>query len=154
MKWDWKRHVFALALIVVGCVAAWYFSSILPDTVPSHFNTEGTADQWSPKSQLIALGIAVPVGLFILLTFVPLVDPFWRRIQSKYNLFLIFRDIAMGAIVYFTIVEYLSASEGSYAANMSGLGIGLTLIFIGNYLPKLPRNFFFGIRSPWRKSVV
>lgn len=118
MKWDWKRHVFALALIVVGCVAAWYFSSILPDTVPSHFNTEGTADQWSPKSQLIALGIAVPVGLFILLTFVPLVDPFWRRIQSKYNLFLIFRDIAMGAIVYFTIVEYLSASEGSYAANM------------------------------------
>ena len=149
MKWEWKRHIFALALIVVAGVAAWYFWDILPDTVPSHFNTDGSADQWSPKSYVIALSIAIPVGVFLLLTFVPLFDPFWRKIQSKYNLFLIFRDIAMGAIVYFTIVEYFSAREGRFAANLSGLGIGLTFIFIGNYLPKLPRNFFFGIRSPW-----
>jgi uncharacterized membrane protein len=32
---------------------------------------------------------------------------------------------------------------------MFGVGFGILFILLGNYLPKLPRNFFFGIRSPW-----
>ncbi len=149
MKWDLKSHLFALAMIIVAGVAALYFSAILPDTVPSHYGTEGIPDQWSPKSELIILGVASPVGLFLVLTFIPRIDPFWKKLQSKYGLLLIFRDIAMGAVVYFAVIGYLSAHDGKYAANMSGLGIGLTSILVGNYLPKLPRNFFFGIRSPW-----
>jgi len=149
MKWDFKDHLFALAMIVSLCLASVYFSSILPETVPSHFNIDGIADKWSSKSEVMFLGIAAPVGVFVILTFIPLIDPFWKKIQSKYNLFLVFRDIALGAVVYFVIVGYLSARDGTYAANMSGLGRGLFFIILGNYLPKLPRNFFFGVRTPW-----
>jgi uncharacterized membrane protein len=149
MKWELKRHLFALAMIVVAALAGAYFSSVLPDVIPSHFGSDGTANQWSPKSRVIALGVAAPVGVFLLLTFIPLIDPFWKRIQSKYDLFLVFRDIALGAIVYFVIVGYVSAKEGTYETNLAGLGLGLLFILMGNYLPKLPRNFFFGIRSPW-----
>jgi uncharacterized membrane protein len=149
MKWDLKRHLFALAMVAVTLAAAMYYSPVLPDSVPSHFNTEGIADHWSPKSLVIAFCILAPLGIFALLTFVPLIDPFWKRIQGKYNLFLVFRDIAMGSMVYFSIVVYISAVEGTYASNLSGFGFGLMFVLFGNYLPRLPRNFFFGIRSPW-----
>jgi uncharacterized membrane protein len=149
MKWDFKNHLFALAMIVSLCLAAVYFSYTLPDTVPSHFNIDGIADKWSSKSDVVFLGIAAPVGVFVILTFIPLIDPFWKRIQNKYNLFLVFRDISIGFIVYFSIVGYVSAREGTLATNMVVLGIGLLFMFLGNYLPKLPRNFFFGVRTPW-----
>ena len=149
MKWDMKKHLFAFAMILVAAAAAIYFSPLLPDPVPSHFNVEGAPDKWSPKSEVILVGVGAPAAIFVILTFIPLIDPFWRRIQGKYDLFLILRDIAVGAVVYFTVVTYFSAMSGSYASTMTGLGFGLTFMFLGNYLPKLPRNFFFGIRSPW-----
>ena len=149
MKWDARNHVFALAMILVAGLSAMYFSPILPDTVPSHYDINGTADRWSPKSQVIIVGVTAPVGVFVILTFVPLVDPFWKRIQNKYNLFLVFRDISIGFIVYFSIVGYVSAREGALATNMVVLGFGVLFMFLGNYLPKLPRNFFFGVRTPW-----
>ena len=149
MKWDLKRHLFALAMIVVAVLVAVYYASVLPDVVPSHFGADGSADQWSPKSGVILLGIALPVGTFLLLTFIPLIDPFWKRIQNRYNMFLVFRDIALGCMVYFALVIDISAKEGRFAMNMAGLGFGILFILLGNYLPKLPRNFFFGIRSPW-----
>ncbi len=31
-------------------------------------------------------------------------------------------------------------------------GTGLLVIFIGNYLSKVPKNFFLGIRTPWTLS--
>lgn len=149
MKWRLKRDIFALCMIAAICIMTIYFSSILPEIVPSHFNAEGTADRWAPKSTVLLLGLGVPVVLYLLLTFIPFIDPFWRRIQPKYDIFLLFRDMAMAFFVYFALVEYVSASEGRFQTSMFGAGFGILFIVLGNYLPKLPRNFFFGIRSPW-----
>jgi uncharacterized membrane protein len=55
----------------------------------------------------------------------------------------------MGFAAYMTVVEYVSAQQGKFQVGMFGFGFGLLFILLGNYLPKLPRNFFFGIRSPW-----
>ncbi len=149
MKWRLKRDLFALGMIAVIVLLTLYFSSILPDTVPSHFNAEGAPDSWAPKSTVLLLGLGVPVGLYLLLTFIPFIDPFWRRIQPKYDIFLLFRDLAMAFFVYSSLVTYISARDGRFQTGMFGVGFGLLLALLGNYLPKLPRNFFFGIRSPW-----
>ena len=44
---------------------------------------------------------------------------------------------------------HTSAKDGIFRSDLFGIGFGLLFILLGNYLPKLPRNFFFGIRSPW-----
>jgi uncharacterized membrane protein len=149
MQWDLNKHLFALAMIVAAGLAAVYFSTVLPGVIPSHFAADGMPDRWSPKAEVILVSVGIVVGIFVLLTFLPLVDPFWKKIQGKYNLFLIFRDIAMGSAVYFTVLVYVSARERAFATHLTSLGFGLMLMLIGNYLPKLPRNFFFGIRTPW-----
>jgi len=42
-----------------------------------------------------------------------------------------------------------TAIRGKLPEEIMGVGLGLLFILMGNYLPRLPRNFFFGIRTPW-----
>ena len=149
MKWNIKRDIFALALIVVSIIVGLYFYSVLPQTVASHFNAEGSPDGYSSKMQLVIIGISMPIVLYFLLTFIPFIDPFKKKFEKNYNIFLLFRDLAIAFTVFMMTLTFISAKEGTFRSDLFGIGFGLLFILLGNYLPKLPRNFFFGIRSPW-----
>lgn len=149
MKWNLKRDVFALSLLIIFLLISWYFYGILPDTIPSHFDMNGLPDDYSAKSTVIILGIGISVILYFALTFLPMIDPFWKMIEKKYNLFLLFRDLVMGFVIFEFILTLISAKDGLFRDDLFGIGFGLLFVLLGNYMPKLPRNFFFGIRSPW-----
>jgi len=148
-RWNWKRELWALAMIVAVVLITLYFYPSLPDPMPSHYGFDGKADNFSAKDAFIMIYVGMCVGVYLLMTFIPWVDPFWKRIQSKYNIFLIMRDCAMFFFLYFYVVILLSAKTGYLHDAVFGVGIGLFFMLLGNYLPRLPRNFFFGIRSPW-----
>ncbi len=149
MKWNFKRDIFAISLVFFSIFIAIYFYPQLPNIVPSHFNSDGIPDGYSPKNDLIALSIGIPVAIYFLLTFIPFIDPFKKKIEKNYNIFLLFRDLAIVFMVFMTLLNFISAKEGKFRSDLFGIGFGLLFILLGNYLPKLPRNFFFGIRSPW-----
>ncbi|MHB1688029.1 MAG: SdpI family protein [Ignavibacteriaceae bacterium] len=149
MKWNFKRDIFALALIAASIIIAFYYYSILPQTVASHFNAEGSPDGYSSKISLVLIGTGIPIVLYFLLTFIPFIDPFKKKIEKNYNIFLLFRDLAIAFTIFMMTLTFISAKEGTFQSNLFGIGFGLLFILLGNYLPKLPRNFFFGIRSPW-----
>lgn len=149
MNWNIRRDIFPLGLLVLFGIGAFYFYPGLPDTIPSHFNMNGIPDAFSPKSTVIWLSIGSAVLLYLVLTFIPLIDPFWKRIQSRYSIFLIFRDIVIAFLLFIFVVIIYSAKEGRLLNNLLGVGLGFLFLVMGNYLPRLPRNFFFGIRSPW-----
>jgi uncharacterized membrane protein len=152
MKWNFKRDLLPIGIIVVFIAISLYFYSVLPETVPSHFNGDGVADGYSSKMFLILFGIGESLFLYLLLTFIPFIDPFWKKIEGKYNLFLIFRDIALVFSLFIYVVLLFSAKKGALETGAYGIGFGMLFILLGNYLPKLPRNFFFGIRVPWTLS--
>lgn len=149
MKWSFKRDIFSFVMIVISIIIAFYFYPNLPDTVATHFNTDGLPDRYSSKIVLLELGVGVPILLYLLLTFIPFIDPFRKKIEKNYNIFFLFRDIAIAFMVFMMILDIISAKEGIFRSDLFGIGFGLLFILMGNYLPKLPRNFFFGIRSPW-----
>lgn len=149
MKWKFKREIFSLFLIAVSIIVSFYFYPGLPQTVPTHFNGDGIANGYSSKMSLMIMGTGLPVALYLLLTFVPYIDPFKKKIMNNYNIFLLFRDLVVGFSVYMLVIIFISAKDGKLNTGLLGIGLGLLFIFLGNYLPKLPRNFFFGIRSPW-----
>jgi len=149
MKWNPKREILPLAVFIILAGLSLYFYPRLPESVPSHFDYRGAADGFSSKGNVVLFNIVVAVGLYLLLTFLPFIDPFWRRIQSKYSLFLVFRDFMLLFLLFMYVLIILGAKEGKLPTGALGTGFGLLFVFIGNYLPKLPRNFFFGIRSPW-----
>jgi uncharacterized membrane protein len=47
------------------------------------------------------------------------------------------------------VISLLAAREGHFSITALGVGLGILFMLIGNYLPKIPRNWFFGIRTPW-----
>src|SRR3989337_3440714 len=152
MRWNVKREIFPFVIIALFVILSIYFYPILQERIPSHLNLNGMPDKYSPKSHVVWLNLGLAAFIYLLLTFIPFIDPFWKRIQTKYNVFLMFRDFALLFFLFFYLLELFSAKEGRLERSVYGIGFGLLFIFLGNYLPKLPRNFFFGIRSPWTLS--
>jgi uncharacterized membrane protein len=152
MVWKLKRDLFPLGIIVLVCVLSIIFYAGLPESVPSHFNAEGAPDRFLPKLEFMIIIVGAILGMYLLLTFLPFIDPLWKKIQSKYHILLIFRDVALVLLLYLYVLNIVAAKEGHLRVDLLGVGLGFLFVLLGNYLPKLPRNWFFGIRVPWTLS--
>lgn len=149
MKWQLKREWLPLVVLLVMAITAWYVYPTLPDRVPTHFNIHGEADDYSGKAGFTAFTLGGCTALYLVLTFIPWLDPFRKKIEQRYETFLKFRNLTL---FFFAIVFFLSihaARTGQFEPRWLGFGFGALFIALGNYLPQLPRNFFFGVRSPW-----
>ena len=149
MKLSMKHEIIPFGIMVVLVILSFYFYPGLPDTVPSHFNMHGAPDGYSPKLQFMMIFWGISIGLYLILTFIPLIDPFWKKIESRYGTLLLLRDFAMLFMVFIFVVSIIGAKRGTLPVQIMNFGLGFLFIFLGNWLPKLPRNFFFGIRTPW-----
>jgi len=149
MRWSIKREILPLGVMIALLVLSFYFYPGLPDTVASHFNSRGVPDGYMPKPQFFLLFGGLIAGLYLLLTFIPLIDPFWRKIQPRYGIFLMMRDLAMLFFLFMFVLAIVGARTGALPVQALNIGFGLLFVLLGNWLPKLPRNFFFGIRTPW-----
>jgi uncharacterized membrane protein len=149
MKWQLKRELLPLAILLVMAVTAFIVYPTLPDKIPTHFNNNGEPDDYSSRQWFMVFTIGMCIVLYLTLTFIPWIDPFWKKIQHRYETFMILRNLVL---LFFAVIFFLSihaARTGHFAAHWMSIGVGALFIALGNYLPRLPRNFFFGIRSPW-----
>ncbi len=55
-------------------------------------------------------------------------------------------------LLFLYLLSLLAVKEGALRVEVLGIGFGLLFALLGNYMPKLPRNWFFGIRNPWTLS--
>jgi uncharacterized membrane protein len=149
MKWKFKREIFPIIIIVIYGILTIYFYPTLPESVPSHFNKDGLADRYSSKLLTVLAYLGLALLLYFILTFIPFIDPFWKKIQKRYSLFLLLRDFILLFFLFLYLLILLSAQGGRLPKNVLGVGFGFLFVLVGNYLPKLPRNFFFGVRVPW-----
>jgi uncharacterized membrane protein len=149
MKLSMKHEIVPIGILVVLLILSFYFYPGLPDKVASHFNMSGTPDGYSPKLQFMMIFWGICIGMYLILTFIPLIDPFWKKIESRYGTLLLLRDFAMLFMVFIFVVSIIGAKRGTLPVQVMNIGLGFLFIFLGNWLPKLPRNFFFGIRTPW-----
>lgn len=149
MNWQFRREALPLAILLTMIVAGAILYPTLPDKIPTHFNIQGEADHYSGRSSFMMVTIGLCVALYIVLTFIVCIDPFWKKIQHRYDAFMILRNLVL---LFFALIFFLSihaARIGRFEPRWLGIGFGLLFIAMGNYLPRLPRNFFFGVRSPW-----
>jgi uncharacterized membrane protein len=152
MAWKFTRELVPLGILIAVVVLAVVYGPGLPEQVPSHFDVNGYADDTMPRTTFLLMIPGVVVGIYLLLTFIPYIDPLWKKIQPRYNVLLLLRDFIMGFMLVMFVMNLIAVREGRLSATGMGLGLGILFMLIGNYLPKTPRNWFFGIRSPWTMS--
>lgn len=152
MKLNWKREMFPLTVLAAMAVVGTCYYPILPGIVPSHFNLQGRPDGWMPKPAYYLLTGGMSVAVYLLLTFLAKVDPLKKKIESKFGVVLLIRDVLL---VFFAVLFFLgldAAKEGAMHVRFLGIALGLLFVVLGNYMPKVPQNWFLGIRTPWTIS--
>ena len=152
MIWNVKRELVPLGILIAVVVLAFIYGPGLPDQVPSHFDANGYPDDTMPRTVFLVLIPGIVAGLYLFLTFIPFVDPLWKKIQPRYNVLLLLRDFTMGFMLMMFVMNLIAVREGRLAATQTNFVNDRRLDVTGNYLPKTPRNWFFGIRSPWTMS--
>ena len=121
----------------------------LPETVPTHFNLQGEADDWSDKSALIWLTCILSLPIYVIMLIIPRIDPKNKieQMGGKFYTIRLILTIFMSALGIYII-------NASYTGNMTGMNyllmiIGAFFAVIGNYMPAMRPNYFIGIRTPW-----
>ena len=136
--------VLGLALLM----ALWY--SELPDPMPSHWNMKGEVDGWMDRETNLALLLGLPLFCWALMKVIPLISPkgfrtddFSDTINVMQTALVVFLS-AIGAAVMLETRNF-----GLDMTNYVLIAVGGLLIVLGNYLGKVRKNFFIGIRTPW-----
>jgi uncharacterized membrane protein len=150
MKLYSKKEIFPILLILAIFAVGLYFWPQLPDRVPSHWNAYGQIDGWSSKTFAILFFPALIAGLYLLLSFVPLMDPLKINIELFSHFYFWFKTVF---ILFFGAVFFLTIYAGlGHALDIGRFilpGIAILFFFLGLFMPKIRKNYTIGIRLPW-----
>ncbi len=148
-----KNFKWGILVLVLHALVAAYFSVTLPDTaqIPTHWNIHNEIDGWAGKTMGTWGLLGVNVLIFLLLFAMPFYSPKYRRNEHRFE-----KVVPVVALVMAVFLG-LIAIYGLWIAKVGEIPgvvfilvlIGLLFIFLGNILPKVPKNFFIGIRTPW-----
>lgn len=150
MKTITKFHVGGLVLAAVALLLSALAYGHLPDPVPTHWNWHGEVDGWTPKPLGAFVLPLLMVGLSVLFVVLPRISPQRFRMEGF--------DRAYGVMILALQSLFLLLTGLVHLAGMGfdvdvgrtvALTIGLLFMVFGNYLGKVTRNFFLGIRTPW-----
>lgn len=134
--------------IAVG-VAVWLWPH-LPARVPSHWDASGQPDGYAPRFWAVAMWPMLILGLAMLTVALPRISPKRFEMESFAGIYAALMLAIQGVMLVLGIAAMLAGAGHSVPmATVAPLAIGVLLMVLGNYMGKLRRNFFMGIRTPW-----
>ncbi|MDP2708825.1 MAG: SdpI family protein [bacterium] len=148
-----KTEIIPWLLIVFSLAASAYLYSRLPERVATHWNFAGQSDGYgSGKAQAVIFPLLI-IGLYLMFLFIPYIDPKKDRYAEFSKIYHIFKNIilTMMAVIYAMVGLNGLGYSVPVGLIMPAL-IGSLFIVIGNYMGKIKRNWFMGIRTPWTLS--
>lgn len=151
--WVWKED-WPLFLAMAGAfITSAVLYPTLPEKVPIHWDINDQVNGWGSRFEALFLSLGMAVGIYLLILFIPLIDP-RRRNYTKFG--SSFRIIRFVLVLFMLLVwgATIAAARGMHV-NMNLLmpaAISILLIVMGNVMPRLRHNWFIGVRTPWSLS--
>ena len=138
-----------LGMAATGAYVAWIYPS-LPDPMPTHWNATGQVDDFTAKVFGAPLLVAIPLFIFIVFKLIPIISPRGFRTESFANVFniLMTASVLFGCVIGFGVAR-AALDPGLNMPAFVFVAVGFLLVVIGNFLGKVRKNFFLGIRTPW-----
>ncbi|MGR3775680.1 SdpI family protein [Bacillus paramycoides] len=147
-----KKHIFAIILILITCIAWAYAWPNLPDTMTIHWGTEG-ANGFASKFNAMLLTLGIMIFIYILLTVTPKIDP-KKKNYDKFSKSYTIMNYSVLVVLFLVNMLVIGVGLG-YEIPMNStpyIIVGLLFIVMGNYLPQCKPNYFVGIKTPWTLS--
>lgn len=145
------RSLFLSVLFLLMLMAAfvWLYPQ-MPALVPVHWNAYGQINGYASPIRAVAVPLIVIACLALLTVALPTISPRGYEITPFVSVFVVVMLAAQAFVLITGLGILLSAAGhpiGRFMIKM--LPIGVLLMIIGNYMGKLRKNFFAGIRTPW-----
>jgi uncharacterized membrane protein len=139
-----------IALVIVAAVVGAALYGQLPDRVATHFDIHGRPDGFAPKAVVVLVEPLALALLGLVFLVLPRIAPKGFRLEPFLRTYEIIAIAVMAmAFADMLLPLWLALGHRVEPDRAVNLGLGLLLIVIGNYLGKVTRNFFVGIRTPW-----
>ena len=150
MKIFSKKEIIPIVLIIIAFIVGLQLYPQLPEQMPSHWNAQGEIDAWSGKGFAVWFPPLLALAVYLLMTFLPLIDPLKKRYKEFINYYFgikLLLVIFLLALYGFTLAVGLGAKLNILYFILPAISI--LFIIIGLFLPKIKKNYFVGIRTPW-----
>ncbi len=153
IKLSVKSEFVPIILLIASWILSFYFYAHFPASVPVHWNFAGEANRYGSRAEGAFAIPAILTGMYALFLALPWLDPRGERYAE------------FGRVYHFIKAAIIAVMSGVYAiSGLASLGfpvrvnvavpwlIGILLIILGNYMGKIKRNWFVGVRTPWTLS--
>ncbi|AKG52779.1 hypothetical protein DGWBC_0089 [Dehalogenimonas sp. WBC-2] len=150
MKITWRSEAFNLLLMAAMFITAALAWSGAPDSIPVHWGISGEVDGYGGKFEGLLLLPLMTVGIYLMLLFIPRIDPKRANYDRFGNVYRIIRTllVVFMAVVYGVTIAYINEVSID-VGRVIPVMVGILLAVLGNYFGKLKPTWFVGIRTPW-----
>lgn len=154
MRRFFTSPLLAIALLAIAPIVATILYPGLPETVPVHFDAEGVANKFRPKSSIwvpVSILSLVGLGVYFLVSNLHKIDPkksagfsaeTHKSISIVIVLFLSFINTSLVLLTTATIKNF-----GIHKMLLPAVGILISLM--GYFMRNIKPNYFIGLRLPW-----
>lgn len=145
-----RTNVLCLIFVAILIAVAAYLYPSLPEQIPTHWNFQGEVDDYTPKPWGVIVLPLAAILIFVIMKLIPIVSPKGFRTDQFQDVINIFTVTLVGFMSGIGLLVLLAASGRNVQMNEMVYGaVGLLFIVLGNYMSKVRKNFFIGIRTPW-----
>jgi len=141
------------AIIAIQIIVAVYGFKVLPYIVPIHWGANGQVNGYGPKWVGTFLHPLISIGVYALVRVLMVAGPRLGGRQTTVANLQIAKIIIVGVLLFMLIIQLatlaLSLGIGFDITMVITLALSVLFIFLGDYMGKLRRNFWMGIRTPW-----
>ena len=144
------NHIVCLLLAAAAFAVAVALYAQLPDPVPTHWNWRGVADGFTPKPWGAFILPLATLGTYLLLVAVPRISPRGFQMERFARVYGLIVTALVATLFAITVIALLAATGVPLPIQRATpMLVGALFVVLGNFMGKLTKNFFIGIRTPW-----
>jgi uncharacterized membrane protein len=148
-----KTEGFASVLIIISFLMGFYFYQHFPVRVATHWDWRGNVNGYSSAAGAAFIFPALMLGIYLLLLFIPYLDPKKREYASFAAVYHQFKNLILVFLfIFFILIGWNGLGHNINIGFWTPLLIGVLFVVIGVLLTKVKMNWFVGIRTPWTLS--
>ena len=144
-----RRYWLALLLVALGFVLSALTYDRLPERMAVHWGLDGNVNGWMSRPRGAVLLPMIMLLIVVLMIF----GPDLRRGADKPLAPRVYPTLVTATAGFMLFMQglLLLLNMGSSLSihRLGGAATGLLIAIVGNYMGKVPRNRYIGIRLPW-----
>ncbi len=145
-----RTNLLSLGLVALSFVIAAALYTRLPESIPTHWNASGVADGFTAKPWGPFVLPLTMAGVYALFVAIPRMSPRGFHVDRFQNVFEILQLAILAFLLLVTLLALLAGTGLPVPMDRAvRSGAGLLFVVMGNFMGKVTRNFFVGIRTPW-----